>query len=95
MRRKNAQFRSYPENFQKGPPLFIDYKINKSPAEKDSEFFSDALVTKCYLMLMKGKKKSCTNKQIKVNADYSDVVRICVLRSGLDGKGTADCILGH
>lgn len=39
LRRKNAQFRSYPAKFQKGPPLFIDYKTNKSPAEKDSEVF--------------------------------------------------------
>lgn len=45
-------------------------------------------------MLMKRKKKSCTNKQMKGRADYSDVSRICVLRSGLDGRGTADCIPG-
>lgn len=39
LRRKYAQFRNYPAKFQKGPPLFNDYKTNKSPAEKDSEVF--------------------------------------------------------
>lgn len=79
------------QNFRRG--LLCLMTTKQISSRKGFRGFSDALVRKCCLMLMKRKKKSCTNEQMKGITDYSDISRICVLRSGLDGRGTADCIL--